>query len=356
MRGTTSEAVTMSGRVILATVILGGLSLVGCSDVTAPAESRAVAPTTADKKVTVTTSSASQPFTFTACNGEVVTGSGTHQVLVLQATGNGNELDAVTVYDRMTGTGSVTHSTYDGSQITANAALIGTKVTAFATVSDLDLRSNKKHRRQARGHGGFHENAMHEPKADGFGPRLEPLGIRIALSHQLGFRGRIMRTAILAVAALICGCAEATAPAPRASPTLSSPTFDKSGDHSNSESKQVVPFSATACNGETVIGQSDEHTQLKYKSGKDGQISSTVRVTDHITAVGQTTGAKYEGHQDVEIEINTAKRELFEFDYDLKLIGQGKLPDLSISEHIDIDLRKKDQDPTTSTSFKDHCK
>jgi hypothetical protein len=134
----------MRRRTIFPTIIFGTLGLAACADTMAPTAPSAFQPSDASKNVTVATGSGTVPFSITACNGDLVVGNADHHVVAINATGKKGSADLVAVLDHLVGVGTPSSSSYEGLQLTADAALISPNVTAFTTVSAVDLKGKGK--------------------------------------------------------------------------------------------------------------------------------------------------------------------------------------------------------------------
>jgi hypothetical protein len=131
-----------------------------------------------------------------------------------------------------------------------------------------------------------------------------------------------MKTLLLVPMVVLAGCADATAP------TRTSPFMPVSADFQTAVSKATLPFSGTACNGETVTGTADRHTLVTFVNTPSGRMLSSINIDDKINGVGALTGVQYSGTDQTKTKAIDGDQGagVFQLSSRLRLSGQ-KVPD-----------------------------
>ena len=88
-------------------------------------------------------------------------------------------------------------------------------------------------------------------------------------------------------------CADTTSPAAATGLRPGSSNLDVT------RSEQTIPFSAVACNGETVVGTADQHVMLHFVETPSGRTISSIKSREDLSGIGLVTGTEYTGHQQI---------------------------------------------------------
>jgi hypothetical protein len=160
-------------------------------------------------------------------------------------------------------------------------------------------------------------------------------------------------TIMLAAAAALAACSDVTAPVSR---HALSPTAASSADKRANVNKETIPFSVTACNDETVIGEAERHSVIHFVDTPSGRFMALVDTDDKITGTGAITGAAYSGKDKTKSQTNGGDQgaNVFKLTSTLRLNGKG-VPDTDISI-VSMVVRNANGDVVvTKTSFETSC-
>jgi len=120
----------------------------------------------------------------------------------------------------------------------------------------------------------------------------------------------------------------------------------------------TVPFSVTACNGDTVTGTVDVHVVETSTTDSNGGTHIDVKVSEHGTGTGSPSGADYVVNaQTTDAHVDTTSGGTVTFTDTLHgvLIGQGSAPNLHITDSLHVTVNPDGTVTAFVTDFEIVC-